>query len=132
MVKNNQISLDEEEKSRIERFKIIFKDSALTQTKFASLLGTTQQIISAILNGERKCGKSYTSKLYTSFGVNPEWFDNGTGDKYISHSGTEYCIMCAQKDKTIAAQQETIESLRETIRLLKEKYGESEPIQKVG
>jgi len=132
MVKDNQISLDEEEKSRIERFKIIFKDSALTQAKFASLLGTTQQIISAILKGERKCGKSYTSKLYTSFGVNPEWFDSGIGEKYISHPNTEYCIMCAQKDKTIAAMQQTIDSLNETIRLLKEKYEAPGSIQKVG
>lgn len=40
--------------------------------------------------------------------------------------------MCAQKDKTIAALQQTIDSLNETIRLLKEKYKESDSIQKVG
>lgn len=132
MVKTNQLNLTDEEKERIERFRIIFKDSTLTQARFALLLGTTQQIISAILKGERKCGKSYTSKLYTSFGVNPEWFDTGVGEKYIPHQNTDFCIMCAQKDQTIASQQETIESLRETIHLLKEKYGETDSIQKVG
>lgn len=131
MVKINQISLNDEEKGRIERFKIIFNDANISQTKFASLLGTKQQIISAILKGERKCGKSYTSKLYTAFGVNPEWFDTGEGEKYIQHQNSDFCIMCAQKDQTIEALQETIDSLKETIRLLKEKYEEVDT-KKVG
>ena len=131
MVKIKQINLSDKEKERIERFKIIFKDANTSQTKFASLLGTKQQIISAILNGERKCGKSYTSKLYTAFGVNPEWFETGEGEKYLQHQNSEFCIMCAQKDQTIVALQETIDSLKETIRLLKEKYEEVDS-KKVG
>lgn len=66
---------------RTLKIKQLMKHYGFNQTEFADFTGLHQVSVSKILNGERTCGDSVTSKILLAFDkINPDWF-NGDSDE---------------------------------------------------
>lgn len=68
------------------RLKLIRKKEGLKQEEMADILGISRPNLSKIENGEegRNVSKATSLILEKALCINPEWFDFGTGDMYLS------------------------------------------------
>ena len=60
-----------------QRIKSIRQRHRLTQIEFASRIGTTKPIISAIESGKLRCGDEMLEKICETFDVKRNWLDTG-------------------------------------------------------
>ena len=65
--------------NRNEQFKKFFENEKISQKEFASRLDSTQQYVSALLNGKRKVGSNIVERLEKEFDMNIGWFVSGEG-----------------------------------------------------
>lgn len=65
--------------SRHERFRKFFENENISQKDFAKKLDSTQQYVSALLNGRRKIGSNIIDRLEKEFDMNIAWFVSGEG-----------------------------------------------------
>lgn len=72
-----------------QRLKLIRKTEKLKQEEMAEILGISRPNLSKLENGEegRNVSKATSLLLEKSLGINPEWFDFGTGDMYLMKQG---------------------------------------------
>lgn len=65
-----------------ERFKILRKDTGLTQKDFAARVGLSQNFIAQIESGSKVPSDRTVSDICRIFHVNEDWLRTGEGDMY--------------------------------------------------
>lgn len=84
-----------------EKIKDFFKRQGISQRKAASMLGTTQQVVGALLNG-KPFGRRTATKWHEVFGFNTAWLITGAGDMFeddnVQNSGTAKMIVAVGSD----------------------------------
>ncbi|WP_428668032.1 helix-turn-helix domain-containing protein [Runella sp.] len=70
--------------SKGEKIKAIRKALGLTQAEFAKKIGTAQNVIPALEKDKRALGQRVISDILTTFAVNPEWWERGTGGMFLN------------------------------------------------
>ena len=72
-----------------ERFKILRKDTGLTQKDFAARVGLSQNFIAQIESGSKVPSDRTVSDICRIFRVNEDWLRTGEGDMYdLPEDGT--------------------------------------------
>lgn len=65
-----------------ERFKVLRKDTGLTQKDFAARVGLSQNFIAQIESGSKVPSDRTVSDICRIFHVNEDWLRTGEGDMY--------------------------------------------------
>ncbi|MDL1957097.1 MAG: helix-turn-helix domain-containing protein [Candidatus Desulfofervidus auxilii] len=97
-------------KTLADRIKFLYKQSGLTQDKFAKLLGIHKHTLSLYMNGNRSPRADTLHKIITQLNVNPNWLLMGEGIPFETpktQSQTQYFseeyVMIPLLDTEIAA-----------------------------
>lgn len=72
-----------------ERLRLAIEHSKLTQAEVATRAGTSQQVVSAMLN-RGSDASTYTTQLAKACGVSPDWLATGKGKMLVEEERAHY------------------------------------------
>jgi len=72
-----------------DRLKKLRKELDLTQSAFASRIGSVQNTITGYESGRRNPSAQVIALISREFNVNEEWLTNGTGEMFMSNTSDE-------------------------------------------
>lgn len=83
-LKSNKKRYDPVDRNINRRFAIVRDDANLTQAEYAAELGITKYTVTNIETSKNGINVVILKKLMEIFFVNPIWFLNGSGNRYLS------------------------------------------------
>lgn len=71
---------------RLKELRLVLE---LKQEVFGEKIGVSQPNIAQMESGNRPIGKRISNDIIREFNVNPEWFESGEGEMFLSNETTE-------------------------------------------
>lgn len=98
-----------------DRLRKAIEHSKLNQSQVAEKAGTTQQVVSAILNRGSE-GSTYTAQLAKACGVSPDWLARGQGPMVAAQEVIAYEAIPGEAGEVAAAYMKLSPAMRESVR----------------